>query len=58
LITSTSHYEWLLDPVYLVIAAQAFGGQFLDISEEFPPRQKPASFSLDPDMETPAPPTP
>ena len=46
-ITSNSYYEWLLDRAYLLVPAQAYVGQFLATFQEFPPRQKAASFSLD-----------
>jgi arylsulfatase len=48
LITSNS---WLLDRAYLLVPAQAYVGRFLATFKEFPPRQKPASFSLDQVME-------
>jgi hypothetical protein len=35
----------------LLVPAQAFVGQFLATFAEFPPRQKPGSFSLDRVME-------
>jgi arylsulfatase len=46
-ITSNSYYEWLIDRAYLLVPAQAYVGQFLQTFQEFPPRQKAASFSLD-----------
>jgi len=46
-ITSNSYYEWLLDRAYLLVPAQAYVGKFLATFQEFPPRQKAASFSLD-----------
>lgn len=39
--------HWFVDRVYLFVPAQAFVGQFLMTFKDFPPRQKPASFSLD-----------
>ena len=39
--------HWRVDHVYLMVPAQAFVGQWLSSFREFPPRQKPASFSLD-----------
>jgi arylsulfatase len=50
-ITSNSYFEWLLDRAYLLVPAQAYVGQFLETFNEFPPRQKAASFSLDQVME-------
>jgi arylsulfatase len=46
-ITSNTYYDWMLDRAYLLVPAQAYVGQFLATFEEFPPRQKAASFSLD-----------
>jgi arylsulfatase len=41
-------YErWRLEHVFLLVPAQQYVGQFLSTFKEFPPRQKPGSFSLD-----------
>jgi arylsulfatase len=37
--------------VLMSLAAQAYVAKFLDTFREFPPRQKPASFSIDQVME-------
>ena len=50
-ITSNTYYDWLLDRVYLMVPAQTYVGEFLQTFQEFPPRQKAASFSLDQVME-------
>jgi arylsulfatase A-like enzyme len=50
-ITSNTYYDWVLDRAYLLVPAQAYVGQFLATFQEFPPRQKAASFSLDQVME-------
>ena len=50
-ITSNTYYDWLLDRAYLLVPAQAYVGQFLATFQEYPPRQKAASFSLDQVME-------
>ena len=50
-ITSNTYYDWLLDRAYLLVPAQAYVGEFLQTFQEFPPRQKAASFSLDQVME-------
>jgi arylsulfatase len=50
-ITSNTYYDWLLDRAYLLVPAQAYVGNFLATFEEFPPRQKAASFNLDQVME-------
>jgi hypothetical protein len=46
-ITSNTYYDWLMDHAYLLVPAQAYVGKFLMTFKEFPPSQKPASFSLD-----------
>jgi len=50
-ITSNTYYDWLLDRAYLLVPAQTYVGGFLATFEEYPPRQKAASFSLDQVME-------
>ena len=46
-LTSNTYYDWLLDRAYLLVPAQAYVGKFLSTFQEFPPRQKAASFSLE-----------
>lgn len=46
-ITSNTYYDWLLDHAFLLVPAQAYVGRFLATFQEFPPSQKPASFSVD-----------
>jgi arylsulfatase len=50
-VTSNTYYDWLLDRAYLLVPAQTYVGNFLTTFQEFPPRQKAASFSLDQVME-------
>ena len=50
-LTSNTYYDWMLDRAYLLVPAQTYVGKFLETFKEFPPRQKPASFSLDQVME-------
>jgi len=50
-ITSNTYYDWLLDRAFVLVPAQAYVQRFLETFKEFPPRQKPASFSLDRVME-------
>ncbi len=45
--TSNTYYDWLIDRIYLLVPAQTYVGEFLQTFKEFPPRQEPASFSLD-----------
>ncbi len=49
--TSNTYYDWLIDRVYLLVPAQDYVGAFLATFAEYPPRQKPASFSLEQVME-------
>jgi arylsulfatase len=46
-ITSNTYYDWALDRAFVLVPAQAYVARFLATFKEFPPRQKPASFSLD-----------
>ncbi len=39
--------RWRFDRLFLLVPAQAFVGKFLGTFREFPPRQKPSSFSID-----------
>ena len=50
-ITSNTYYDWMIDRAYLLVPAQTYVGRFLASFQEFPPRQKAASFSLDQVME-------
>ena len=50
-LTSNTYYDWLIDRAYLLVPAQAYVGKFIETFKEYPPRQKPASFSLDQVME-------
>ena len=49
--TSNTYYDWLLDRAFLLVPAQAYVGNFLKTFQEYPPRQKAASFTLDQVME-------
>ncbi len=46
-ITSNTYYDWLMSHAYMVLAAQAIAVQFVSTFRDFPPRQKPGSFSID-----------
>ena len=39
--------RWRFDRIFLLVPAQALVGKFLGTFQEFPPRQKPSSFSID-----------
>jgi arylsulfatase len=43
--------KWMADRAFLLVPAQAIVGEFLHTFAEFPPRQKPASFSIDQALE-------
>jgi arylsulfatase A-like enzyme len=45
--TSNTYYNWLIDHIPQVLAAQAVIVPFLQTFKEFPPRQKAASFTID-----------
>jgi len=46
-ITSNTYYDWMLDHAWVCVPMQAFVFQMMQSLVEFPPRQKPASFSLE-----------
>ena len=46
-VTSNTYWDWLMDNAVLVLAASGLVTQFLETFEEFPPRQKAASFTID-----------
>jgi arylsulfatase len=47
-VDATLYYaKWAADRMFMLVPAQAIVGQFLKTFEEFPPRQKPSSFSID-----------
>ena len=43
--------KWMADRTFLLVPAQAIVAEFLQTFKEFPPRQKPASFSIDQALE-------
>jgi len=45
--TSNTYWDWYLDHVFLLLPASNYVAQFLGTFEEFPPRQKAASFTID-----------
>ncbi len=46
-ITSNTYYEWLIRHAFLLVPAQGLAAKFLATFNDYPPRQKPASFNLD-----------
>jgi arylsulfatase len=43
--------KWMVDRAFLLVPAQVIVGKFLETFEQFPPRQKPASFSINQALE-------
>jgi arylsulfatase len=46
-ITSNTYFQWYLESAYLAFAGTALVTEFLKTFEEFPPRQKAATFTID-----------
>jgi arylsulfatase len=46
-ITSNTYYEWTLEHGFMLLAAQVIVTEFVKSFKEFPPRQKPGSFTID-----------
>lgn len=45
-ITSNAYWDWYLDRAYLLLPAAEYVANFLATFEEYPPRQKPGSFTI------------
>ena len=56
LVTSNTYDDWFLDRPYLLLPAQTYVARFLSTFQEYPPRQKAASFNLSQVLETLKPP--
>ena len=50
-ITSNSYYAWSLKKAYFAYGAQAIVAAFIETFKEYPPAQRPQSFSVDQIME-------
>ncbi len=50
-VTSNTYYDWAISRVYLLVPAQVYVGKFLETFKAFPPRQRPASFTVGGQME-------
>jgi hypothetical protein len=50
-VTSNTYWDWYISKAYMIMAAQALVARFLETFEEFPPRQKAASFTIDQALE-------
>jgi arylsulfatase len=46
-ITSNSYYDWMMHCAYLIFAAQALAGRFAATFKDFPPVQRPNTFTVD-----------
>ena len=51
-ITSNTYWDWYIRHVFLLVPAQDKVGAFLSTFEEYPPRQKAASFTVDQVLQT------
>jgi arylsulfatase A-like enzyme len=45
-LTSNTYYDWFIDRAYLMAPAAAYVSKFLATFEEFPPSQRPGSFTI------------
>ena len=46
-ITSNTYYDWFLYHAYLLYGGAGIVGKFAETFKEFPPVQRPASFTVD-----------
>jgi arylsulfatase len=46
-ITSNTYWDWYLDRAFVLVPMQAYVAQMAQTLAEFPPRQEPASFTID-----------
>jgi arylsulfatase A-like enzyme len=51
-ITSNTYWDWYLNHVYLLVPMQQYVAKFLATFKEFPPSQRPASFTIDQVLES------
>ena len=50
-IDAMGYQRWRAERMFVLVPAQAYVAQFLETFKEFPPRQTPASFTIDQVME-------
>ena len=50
-VTSNTYYDWFINHDFIALAATAIVTEFLQTFKEFPPRQKPQSFTIDQALE-------
>jgi arylsulfatase A-like enzyme len=55
-ITSNTYWDWYLERAFLLLPASEYVGKFLASFQEYPPRQKAASFTIDQVLEQLVPP--
>jgi arylsulfatase len=55
-VTSNTYYDWLIDRAFMLVPAQSYVAGFLATFQDYPPRQRAASFSLEQVMQKLAPP--
>ena len=46
-VTSNSYYDWMLHNAYFIYAAQAVAAKFAETFKDFPPVQRPNTFTVD-----------
>ena len=46
-ITSNTYWDWYLNHAFIMLPAQNYVGRFLSTFQQYPPRQKAASFTID-----------
>lgn len=50
-VTSNTYYDWVMYKGSIALASSAVVGKFLETFKEFPPSQRPATFTIDQAME-------
>ena len=50
-VTSNTYWDWSISKLYLLMGGQAIVGAFIATFKDYPPRQRPQSFSVDQIME-------
>ena len=50
-ITSNTYYDWVITNGFVALAGSQIVGKYLESYKEFPPSQRPASFTIDQAME-------
>lgn len=51
-ITSNTYWDWVLRQAFLAVPTQDVVGKFIMTFKDYPPRQRPSSFSVDQIMES------